>query len=140
MRTVLPAGRNDAHVWVGLALLSLSGAGMVYFVDPRVPGNYPTCPFLFVTGCYCPGCGTLRALATLMEGDLLGAMGYNALTVLSLPILAMLTFSALSGKGGRMPRMNVRVPHWAAWTLLAVILGFWALRNIPVEPFLTLAP
>ena len=129
--------------WPSLAALSalaVAGLALLRMVDPRVPGNYPSCPFLFLTGCYCPGCGTLRALATLMEGDLRGAMGYNPLTVLSLPILAALTFSMVTGQTERLPRTGLRVPPLAAWSLLAVILAFWGLRNVPVEPFTVLAP
>ena len=42
-------------------------------VDPNQPGHYPTDPFLAITGLYCPGCGTLRALHALARGDLLTA-------------------------------------------------------------------
>ena len=67
-------------LWPALALLAAVGMGLVYFVDPRPAGNYPPCLFLYFTGCYCPGCGTLRALHRLLHGDLLGALGYNPLT------------------------------------------------------------
>ena len=129
--------------WVSAALLAgaaVVGLGFLRIVDPRIPGNYPSCPFLFATGCYCPGCGTLRALASLLEGDIRSALGYNPLTVLALPILAALAFSLWSKKTGRPVRFNFDVPHWAAWALLTAILGFWGLRNIPVYPFAMLAP
>ncbi len=123
-----------------LSALAAGGLTLLRVVDPRVPGNYPTCPFLFVTGCYCPGCGTLRALATLVEGDVRGAMGYNPLTVLALPVLAVLAFGVLSERVRWLPRVKLRVSPFAAWTLLAVILIFWGLRNIPISPFVMLAP
>lgn len=134
--------------WLGSPLASaviLSGLGvavlaLLRLVDPRVPGNYPTCPFLLFTGCYCPGCGTLRALATLMEGDLRSAMGYNPLTVLSLPVLSTLNLMMVARKNERLTRLQLRVPPLAAWTLLAVIISFWALRNIPLYPLSMLAP
>ena len=125
-----------------VTLSALAAAGLVFvrLVDPRVPGNYPTCPFLFFTGCYCPGCGTLRALASLLEGDLRVAMGYNLLAVISLPILAVLTFGMLSENPRAFPKLNLRFPPWVAWTTLAVIVAFWGLRNIPVDPLTILAP
>ena len=123
-----------------LSGLTVGSMTLLRLVDPRIPGNYPTCPFLLFTGCYCPGCGTLRALATLMEGDLRGAMAYNPLTVISLPILAVLTFGILSEKVERLPRIKLRVPPWAVWTLLVAILTFWGLRNVPLYPFVMLAP
>ena len=123
-------------------LSALAAAGLVFvrLVDPRVPGNYPTCPFLFFTGCYCPGCGTLRALASLLEGNLRGAIGYNLLAVISSPILAVLTLGMLSEKPRAFRRFNLRFPPLAAWTTLAVIVIFWGLRNIPVDPLTILAP
>ena len=120
---------------LGVAVLAL-----LRLVDPRLPGNYPTCPFLLFTGCYCPGCGTLRALATLMEGDLRSAMGYNPLTVLSLPVLSTLNLMMVARKSERLTRSQLRVPPLAAWTLLAVIISFWVLRNIPLYPLSMLAP
>ena len=88
----------------------------------------------------------------MMEGDLRGAMGYNPLAVLSLPILAALSLGMLSPKCERLPRIErllqierlprieLRVPPLAAWAMLAAILVFWGLRNVPVEPFTVLAP
>ena len=75
-----------------------------------------------------------------MEGNLRGAMGYNLLTVISLPILTVLTLGMLSEKLRAFRRFNLRFPPWAAWTTLAVIVIFWGLRNIPVDPLTILAP
>src|SRR5690606_29528852 len=38
---------------------------VVATVSPEEPGHYPTCPFLALTGAWCPGCGSLRALHAL---------------------------------------------------------------------------
>ena len=126
--------------YVGLALLGLAGLGVLYAVDPRNPGSYPVCPFLGLTGCYCPGCGTLRALHSLLYGHFASAFGYNPLAVLSLP------FVAYSYATGAMRAFQVPAPRpvflhsrWI-WTLLAVVVTFWALRNIPVGPLAALAP
>ena len=74
--------------YVGLALLSAAGIAFLYAFDPRNPGLFPACPFLGLTGCFCPGCGTLRALHMLFRGDVASAIGYNVLTVLSVPFIA----------------------------------------------------
>ena len=80
--------------YVGLALLGLASLAVLFAVDPRYPGSYPICPFLRLTGCYCPGCGTLRALHSLLYGDLAAAFGYNPLAILSLPFV---TYSFATG-------------------------------------------
>ena len=126
--------------YAGLAVLSIAGLAVLYAVDPRNPGSYPVCPFLGLTGCYCPGCGTLRALHRLMFGDVSGALGYNALTVMSLPFVAYsLAAGALRAYGLPSPRLIFLRSRWI-WALLAVVVMFWALRNIPVGPLTALAP
>ena len=53
----LPAVRAP----VGAAGLALAATAYVGLVDPNESGHYPTCPFLALTGRFCPGCGSLRA-------------------------------------------------------------------------------
>ncbi len=137
---LLPWTRSNRTAWFALGLLAAIGVGAVYFVDPRVAGNYPPCPFLYLTGCYCPGCGSLRAVHRLLHGDLPGAFGYNPLTVVVLPFLAVAV-------GDRVARFWVKawLPTWVmppqiAWGVLVAIIAFWALRNLPVHPFVMLAP
>ena len=127
-------------LWPALGLLAAFGTGLLYFVDPRVPGNYPPCLFLYFTGCYCPGCGTLRALHRLLHGDLLGALGYNPLAILTLPLLAIAGILGLGQTLGRPLLRDFTIPPRLAWVLVVAILSFWALRNIPGYPFTMLAP
>ena len=126
--------------YVGLPLLGLAGLAVLYAVDPRNPGNYPICPFLGLTGCYCPGCGTLRALHSLLYGDFASALGYNPLAVLSLPIIVY-SFSAGVLRAFHLPapRPVFLHPRWI-WALLAGVVAFWALRNLPFGLLTALAP
>ena len=122
------------------ALLGMAGVAILYALDPRVAGNYPTCPFLALTGYHCPGCGTLRALHQLLHGSFVSGLGYNPLTVLALPFViysyvvgAMRTF--------RIPAPPPAiVPHELIWALLFGIVAFWVLRNVPSVPLTLLAP
>ena len=65
----------------------------------------------------------------------------NALLVAALPILAY-TFAAqgLEALRGQrvlpVPRLTAR----AGWTIFALVLAFWIVRNIPLFPFTLLAP
>ena len=113
---------------------------MLYAFDPREAGNYPVCPFLGLTGCYCPGCGTLRALHGLLRGDFVTALGYNSLVVLSLPVIAYsYAVGAMRAFRVRAPRPVFAHPRWT-WALLAGIATFWILRNLPIDPLTALAP
>jgi len=64
-----------------LGVLALGGAGAVLllFVDPNKPGNLlPKCPFNWLTGLNCPGCGATRMVHALLHGDIAAAWHFNA--------------------------------------------------------------
>ncbi len=56
-----------------------------YFLDPLECPLFPKCPFLVLTGLECPGCGTQRALHSLLHLHIIDALRYNALLIFSLP-------------------------------------------------------
>ena len=126
--------------YIGLIALGLAGVAVLYAFDPRNPGNYPICPFLGLTGYHCPGCGTLRALHQLLHGNVIAALGYNPLTILSLPFIAYSfadgAMKAFMVKG--LPR--IFIPHQFIWALFVGIVTFWVLRNVPVDLLTVLAP
>ena len=126
--------------WFAPMVLAPLVLATVYTVDPRTPGNYPPCLFLFVTGCYCPGCGTLRALHALLHGDPRSALGYNPLSVVALPFLGAAYVYGLAQAVGRLPLPSLRIPVHVAWATLVVILAFWAMRNGPAFLLSALTP
>lgn len=74
----------------------LVGAGLIVAtlyigaVDPNTPGHYFACPLKSLTGLDCPGCGGLRAVHSLVHGDIGGALNHNLLAVLMyLPAIAI---------------------------------------------------
>ena len=131
---------NPRATYAAMLLFAVACAAAIYIFDPRVPGIYPICPFFGLTSYHCAGCGTLRALHSLLHADIISALGYNAFAVLALPFIA---YSYISGAarafaGRSLPR--VFIPHQLIWTLLAVVLSFWIIRNTPIQPFNILAP
>lgn len=110
---------------------------VIAVVDPNQPGHYPTCPFYAVTGAYCPGCGSLRAVHALAHGDVGTALDRNPLAVLAVPLVAALWLLWARR------RLLGRERTWAApasWinALLVAVIVFWVLRNL--GPFDWLAP
>ena len=131
---------SDRAKYAWMAFAGLVGLVLLYNVDPRNPGSYPICPFLGLTGCFCPGCGTLRALHLLLHGNPIAAFGYNPFAVLSIPFIA---YSYVTGalRTFALPApAPVFVQSRWIWGLLAAVLAFWALRNVPVAPLTVLAP
>jgi hypothetical protein len=112
-----------------LTVLALCGATLLFLVDPSSSQIYPPCPSRLLTGFFCPGCGSLRALHHLLRGDLPGALSLDPLLVASIPVIGILLIR---------PRLICRL--WIAWLGLAVLLAFGIARNIPCMPFLLLAP
>lgn len=117
----------------GLLLASVA----LHVRDPHQGGSWGYCPWLFLTGTYCPGCGGLRAVNDLTRGDLVGAASSNLLFVASLPLLLGMWVRSFGQRWS-----GVRRPLPSAWVTvlasgsLAAIAVFWVLRNLPFASWL----
>ncbi len=129
--------------WLSAAASVVGAAGVLgilYFVNPSTSTLYPTCPFLAFTGCYCPGCGSLRALHQITRGHVAAAFGLNPMLVLSLPFVGYFFASRASLVLRGRPLKAFFIPSAFVWTLLAIIMLYWVARNLPAYPFSLLAP
>lgn len=116
------------YVFAGLAAASAVAYLYMKF-DPAESVMFPRCIFHELTGLSCPGCGSQRAIHALLNLDLRGALGSNALLVLSLPFMALLVFAWLMRR--RFPALYDRLGRRAViWTVFAVIMFWWILRNV----------
>jgi Protein of unknown function (DUF2752) len=113
------------------AMAALAACALVTVVDPNEPGHYPTCPFHALTGLWCPGCGSLRAIHAIGHGHLREALGFNILTVAALPLLGVLWAAWARRSWHGSPRSRAANPRWL-WGLLVLVLVFWVVRNLPV--------
>lgn len=115
---------------LGVAALTLVGVGYVASVDPNVAGHYPTCPFLAITGWYCPGCGALRAVHALGHGDLMTALARNPFAVVAFGYILVTWVLWLERTARGRPRRWL-APPWVLYGVLGAVLAFWVLRNLP---------
>ena len=129
------ARRSDVKIafWAAIITVALI---FLYKFNPASFAFYPPCIFHLISGLHCPGCGSLRAIHQLLRGNLAGAFGLNPLIILSLPFLGYALFSRF--KKEPLPNIFTR-PFWA-WLLLGIVISYWILRNIPIYPFVLLAP
>jgi hypothetical protein len=125
------AGRREWWRFGAATAAALAAAGVVAAVDPNQAGHYPTCPFLAVTGLYCPGCGSLRALHDLLHLDPAGALQHNPLAVVLLPLVIASWVAWPARLSGRRAPHPTEVPAVLVGLLGVVILAFWVLRNVP---------
>lgn len=109
---------------------TLGAAAMLHTVDPREPGHYPTCPLLAITGLYCPGCGAMRALASLTDGNVPAAFGFNPLAVLAFVALLGI-FGVWAARQWRGTQKLTLTRPWVTVTLTVLVVAFWVVRNLP---------
>ena len=116
-------------------LLAVSVA--LHVRDPHQQGSWGFCPWLVLTGTYCPGCGGLRAVNDLTNGDIRAAFASNALFVALVPAIAVMwTRSVVQRARGRLTLMSSRWVTFSAATSLLLITVFWVVRNLPFAEFL----
>lgn len=106
-----------------------AGIAVLYAFDPSESVFYPRCPFFWVTGLKCPGCGSLRAAHQLLHLHFGEAMRYNALMVLFIPLLLFMSLADLFKAKYPEPYLLARNPV-LSWAILAAILLWWLFRNV----------
>lgn len=122
---------------------ALAGAAVYTALnDPGEPGSrFIPCAFHRVTGLWCPGCGLTRGTHALFTGHPIEALGYNLFTPLALVGIALAWAVWAMRCWGRTVRSPIeRMPARWGTALLAVVLVYGVLRNLPFAPFDALAP
>ncbi|MEG2670068.1 MAG: DUF2752 domain-containing protein, partial [Oscillospiraceae bacterium] len=77
--------------------LILAGLTFIYFNNPNEGMGLIPCPIYLFTKLYCPGCGTGRAIYSLMHLEFFQAFRYNPLCMILLPfIIAYVVMVGLS--------------------------------------------
>ncbi len=133
----------ERHKRLGRLLIALgiffgvSGFAALCILFVRKTGGIP-CPFFLISGLHCPGCGTTRAILSLLELDIPAALGYNAFAAILLPLIAIYAVCSLVlyVRCGRAVRVRYRLLLGVAVALLV----FGIIRNIPLHPFTLLIP
>jgi hypothetical protein len=126
------------------APLAVAGAAAavciaVALADPTTPGGViPVCPSKALLGINCPGCGSSRMLYSLLHGDVPAAIRFNALGLLALAVLAytfvVWTLNRIRRRSATMWHQRRYAPH----ITLVLVLIWFTIRNIPIEPFTAL--
>jgi Protein of unknown function (DUF2752). len=121
-------------------LAMTAGAAFVWYFEPTKYGFFPQCPLFTVTGFACPGCGLTRGFHALFHGDIVTALGFNALIPLFVLLFGSLFLSLVYVvvRGKPFPRWSVSLP--VIWGMFVLLIGFGIVRNIPAYPFTLLFP
>lgn len=139
--------------WVPVVVPALgvaAAATALHLRDPHRPGSWGVCPAALL-GISCPGCGGLRAVHLLTDGDVLGAASSNLLVVLAVPVLVLWWLLALTRVARTRPALaraagtpasraaspspwHLRLPRPTWWLLAGVVLLFLVVRNLTWIP------
>jgi hypothetical protein len=136
-----PSAASPWQFFPALAVLAMGAAALVtlYLFDPATSGFYPICPLHQTTGLLCPGCGTLRAMHQLTHGNFAAAWGFNPLAVALLPVALWLAVRELIWltTSRRLPGIVTR-PIFG-WALVAGLVIFGILRNVPISRLMAMS-
>ncbi|MFV0289827.1 MAG: DUF2752 domain-containing protein [Mangrovibacterium sp.] len=80
------------YLWAFVLLGLLIGLIIFFRYNPEDNSFFPRCIFLTLTGFQCPGCGSQRAVHSLLHLQFADAWAFNPLLVLSLPYLAIIAY------------------------------------------------
>lgn len=131
--------KKISYKYLAIALGILSIILLYFKFNPLYYSFFPKCPFYTITHFYCPGCGSQRALNSLLHFDFIEMINYNLLLPIGLLLAAYNSIlKIINRKRSRVK--NILDFSASPPIILAFILVFWILRNIDSAPFYYLAP
>lgn len=132
--------KRGERLFSGLFCISVSiGVTWLLWARPLSCAWFPSCP-LHSIGIICPGCGSLRALDSLLAGHIRQALAFNILFVIFSPwLLFWLINHGMCAVAGKRIAL-VKQPSFLGWTILWMLLSYFLLRNMPFESFAWLKP
>lgn len=105
-------------------------AGLIYFLfNPADNILFPKCPFFVLTGLKCPGCGSQRAIHCLLHLEVIKALHFNTLLILTLPFAILLLIAEFYRT--TYPNFYIKVHKKKyIWIYFSVVILWWIIRNI----------
>lgn len=121
-----------AYTLGGLGVATLA----LHLRDPHQGGSWGYCPSAAL-GFWCPGCGGLRAVNDLTNGDVGAAASSNLLFIVLLPFIVFLLGRWTVDRWvGREREPDARLVTIGTLTLCVVALAFAVARNLPAGSWL----
>ncbi|MCF0189653.1 MAG: DUF2752 domain-containing protein [Marinilabiliaceae bacterium] len=116
-------------LFLSLGVVAVVGLLCVYYLyDPREVALFPRCLFQTLTGLSCPGCGSQRALYSIVHLDIAEAFRQNAFLFAMMPLLAVLIVADVMKE--RKPLLHKMVfSRHLSFVVLVVTLLWFVLRN-----------
>lgn len=124
----------------GLLVFIFGLAVLFFLLNPSEHQIFPRCMFNSLTGYHCPGCGTQRAIHSLLHFNIMGVIGNNFLFIPAILAIGYhYTHQPLNKNfGWKLP--NIFYQKATPWIIFGTVALFWLLRNLAFYPFSVLAP
>ncbi|NVO18578.1 MAG: DUF2752 domain-containing protein [Bacteroidetes bacterium] len=115
-----------------LLILVLLVLILVYYsLDPANYSLFPKCPFYWITGYKCPGCGSQRAIHHLLNLEFTEAFKSNPLMVIAIPYIIGGFLFDYTRLADLYPRIRKILYGKTAIIIDAIIVfAWWILRNL----------
>ena len=116
-------------VATSVAVLVVVFICIYYYTHDPAAGGAPRCMFRLVTGYDCPGCGSQRAIHSLLHGHFGRAWAYNPFIFFAVPVGVF--YLLVETWRDRVPRLYRAANRPIILILIAVaVVLWWVLRNL----------
>lgn len=109
---------------------------LLYIAVHHLTGLAIPCVFHLITGLYCPGCGTGRMFFAILRLDFYAAFRANPYVFVLIPIFTIYFFAEIRAYLKGQPRKVSRAEYTFFIFVLAGLIIFGVLRNIPYFSYL----
>lgn len=135
-------GKKAASGWKRVLIgVFVPCAFLLVAIYEYLDGNSLECPFYRLTGLYCPGCGSGRAVQALLHGNFLQSFLYHPLLyLLGIPAAFCIAHEYIRIVFPRTKLKPITPSRSVCLICMILVFGFWILRNIPLFSFLAPTP
>ena len=141
MPPIYPVRRSWRDVLPWIVAFGLVALGWIlHRFNPTEHQFYPACMFHALSGLNCPGCGSLRAMHHLTHGEFAAAFHCHPLLTVALPLTFLAALRRVIHWRNQPPPVALFTRPAVVWTLLAVLVAFSVLRNLPFPACAWLSP
>jgi len=113
--------------------MSIIVLGLVLNEYPPERYMYVPCLFHLTTGLHCPGCGSTRAVSSILHGDVALALKNNLLIILWGPYLIYRGIQSVRSWIDQEPKHIWEPPKRSILVFLILTLMYTILRNLPIQ-------